>query len=81
LNRAQGAPAALNEIVILPWLHGTVFISVADLEKPAILEAARKFQELGFRIKATNGTYQFLREASSTMATFAKRRSNTRCRI
>ena len=41
-------------------LNGTVFISVADREKAAILEAARKFQELGFRIKATSGTHQFL---------------------
>jgi carbamoyl-phosphate synthase large subunit len=43
-------------------LSGTVFISVSDREKAAILEAARKFQELGFRIKATNGTHRFLRE-------------------
>jgi len=41
-------------------LKGTVFISVTDKEKPAILDVARKFQELGFRIKATNGTHQFL---------------------
>ncbi len=43
-------------------LKGTVFISVADQEKAAILEAARKFQELGFRIKATSGTHQFLQQ-------------------
>jgi carbamoyl-phosphate synthase large subunit len=43
-------------------LSGTVFISVSDREKAAILEAARKFQELGFRIKATNGTHRFLQE-------------------
>jgi carbamoyl-phosphate synthase large subunit len=42
-------------------LQGMVFISVADGEKPAVLETARKFQSLGFRIKATNGTHQFLR--------------------
>jgi carbamoyl-phosphate synthase large subunit len=41
-------------------LSGTVFISVSDREKAAILEAARRFQELGFRIKATTGTHQFL---------------------
>ncbi len=39
---------------------GTVFISVTDRDKPAILEVARKFQELGFRIKATGGTHDFL---------------------
>ena len=43
-------------------LEGTVFISVTDSDKPSILEAARKFQELGFRIKATGGTCAFLRQ-------------------
>ena len=43
-------------------LHGTVFLSVNDKEKPRLLETARKFAELGFRIKATNGTWKFLRE-------------------
>jgi carbamoyl-phosphate synthase large subunit len=41
-------------------LSGTVFISVADKDKPAIAEVALKFQEMGFRIKATNGTQAFL---------------------
>ena len=39
-----------------------VFISVTDKDKPGILEVARKFQELGFRIKATNGTHAFLQQ-------------------
>ncbi len=43
-------------------LEGTVFISLTDGDKPYILEAARKFQELGFRIKATGGTCAFLRQ-------------------
>jgi carbamoyl-phosphate synthase large subunit len=43
-------------------LGGTVFISVSDREKEAVLEAARNFQDLGFRIKATNGTHRFLRD-------------------
>jgi carbamoyl-phosphate synthase large subunit len=43
-------------------LQGTVFISVTDKEKSAILEVARKFQALGFRIKATNGTCKFLQQ-------------------
>ena len=43
-------------------LQGTVFLSVTDKEKPIILEVARKFQELGFRLKATNGTHQFLQQ-------------------
>jgi carbamoyl-phosphate synthase large subunit len=41
-------------------LQGTVFISLPDPEKPGILETARKFAELGFRIKATGGTCQYL---------------------
>ena len=32
---------------------------MADKDKPAILEVARKFQEMGFQIKATNGTQHF----------------------
>ncbi len=43
-------------------LKGTVLISVTDKDKPVILEPARKFAELGFRIKATTGTYRFLRD-------------------
>ncbi|MHB8770921.1 MAG: carbamoyl-phosphate synthase large subunit [Syntrophales bacterium] len=43
-------------------LEGTIFISVADGDKPAILETARTFQELGFRIKATAGTCTYLRQ-------------------
>jgi carbamoyl-phosphate synthase large subunit len=42
-------------------LKGTVFVSVSDREKPHILETARKFAELGFRIKATEGTWSYLR--------------------
>lgn len=42
-------------------LKGTVFLSVSDREKPLMLETARKFAELGFRIKATEGTWSYLR--------------------
>jgi carbamoyl-phosphate synthase large subunit len=45
-------------------LEGTVFISVTDGDKPHVLETARRFQELGFRIKATGGTNAFLRQNS-----------------
>ena len=41
-------------------LRGTVLISVTDKDKPHILKAARKFQELGFGLKATAGTHVFL---------------------
>ena len=39
---------------------GTVLITVANREKPSALEPARLFQELGFKIRATNGTHHFL---------------------
>ena len=41
-------------------LTGTVFISVADQDKARIVDAARKFAELGSKVKATNGTCKFL---------------------
>jgi len=39
---------------------GTVLISVNDLDKPEALETAREFAKIGFKIKATGGTYRFL---------------------
>jgi len=46
---------------ILP-LEGSVLISVTALEKErsALEDIARQFKELGFRIKATDGTHKFL---------------------
>jgi carbamoyl-phosphate synthase large subunit len=44
-------------------LEGTVLITVADRDKPAVREVARRFAELGFTIKATSGTQTFLAEA------------------
>ena len=41
-------------------LEGTVLITVSDPEKQSVLQVARRFQELGFRIRATNGTRRFL---------------------
>ena len=41
-------------------LEGTVLITVADRDKPAVIEVARRFAELGFRIKATQGTRALL---------------------
>ena len=41
-------------------LEGTVLITVADRDKPAVLEVARRFADLGFRIKATQGTHALL---------------------
>jgi carbamoyl-phosphate synthase large subunit len=41
-------------------LEGTVLVTVAEPDKGGILEAARLFAKLGFRIKATRGTRDFL---------------------
>jgi carbamoyl-phosphate synthase large subunit len=40
--------------------EGTVLISVADRDKPAVVEVARRFAEMGFSIKATEGTHRCL---------------------
>lgn len=39
--------------------EGTVLITVSDQDKQAALEVAKRFEHLGFRIKATRGTHQF----------------------
>ncbi len=43
-------------------LEGTVLITVADRDKRDVLAVARRFAELGFRIKATQGTHTLLTE-------------------
>ena len=39
---------------------GTVLISVTNDDKPAALETAREFERIGFKIRATAGTNQYL---------------------
>ena len=41
-------------------LTGTVFISVADSDKRAVILPAHRLQELGFRLVATEGTAEIL---------------------
>ncbi len=43
-------------------LSGTVLISINDGDKPEIIQVAKDFEELGFKIKATGGTYNLLAE-------------------
>ncbi|TNF45540.1 carbamoyl-phosphate synthase large subunit [bacterium] len=43
-------------------LNGRVLITVADRDKKASIDMARKFSDLGFNILATKGTYAFLEE-------------------
>jgi len=40
--------------------QGSIFFSLADRDKPAGLEAARRFADLGFEIIATEGTARYL---------------------
>lgn len=42
---------------------GSVFLSVRDSEKEKMIQVAKKFQEFGFKIVATEGTAQALRKA------------------
>ena len=42
-------------------LTGSVYMTIADADKPAILPAARHFFEMGFKVYATKGTSTFLR--------------------
>jgi len=46
---------------VLPC-EGTVLITVSEADRPAVLEVARQFQQLGFKIMATQGTHKFLEE-------------------
>ena len=48
---------------------GTVFLSLADRDKPAGLEVARSFSVLGFSIAATLGTAGYLRSNGLTVDT------------
>ncbi|MFC1894014.1 carbamoyl-phosphate synthase large subunit, partial [Chloroflexota bacterium] len=46
---------------LLP-LEGTALITVSLKDRPAVYEVAEQFAKLGFKIKATQGTRQFLAE-------------------
>ena len=43
-------------------IEGNILITVADRDKEAIVEAVRRFQQLGFTILATKGTAAFLQK-------------------
>jgi carbamoyl-phosphate synthase large subunit len=43
-------------------LEGAVLFTIADRDKPAALEAVRRFRELGFTLMATEGTHRYLAE-------------------
>ncbi|MEJ5255688.1 MAG: carbamoyl-phosphate synthase large subunit [Acidimicrobiales bacterium] len=49
--------------------RGTVFLSLADRDKPLGARAARRFAELGFSIAATSGTAAFLEDQGIEVST------------
>jgi carbamoyl-phosphate synthase large subunit len=51
---------------------GVVLISVTDKERPAALAVAREFADLGFRIKATEGTHRYLVEHGASSESVLK---------
>lgn len=53
-------------------LAGTVFISVADRDKPQIVLPVRRLAQLGYRILATDGTSKMLRRHGIESQTVAK---------
>jgi len=55
------AKSQLGGGIVLP-AGGTAFVSVKTTDKPHILPAVRQLIELGFRIIATGGTADFLRQ-------------------
>jgi carbamoyl-phosphate synthase large subunit len=52
----------------LPW-SGTVFLTLADHDKPGGLEVARRFTQLGFALAATSGTAAYLAANGVPVAT------------
>ncbi len=40
--------------------EGTVLITISEEDKPSVLPVAKQFKDIGFKIKATKGTNQFL---------------------
>ncbi len=53
-------------------MGGTVLITVSDHDRLAVFEVARQFADLGFKIKATAGTHQFLASRGVVAKTILK---------
>lgn len=65
------AKAQLGAGVRLP-MSGTVFLSVKETDKGAMVPLARRLSEMGFTIMATRGTAARIREAGLEVKTVAK---------
>ena len=42
--------------------YGTIFVTIADRDKPTALPLIKRFYDLGFNIEATKGTCEYLRQ-------------------
>jgi carbamoyl-phosphate synthase large subunit len=60
------AKAQISAGQVLPT-SGTVFLSVNDRDKPALVELAKRFVELGFQLVATHGTANIVEQAGMTV--------------
>ena len=47
--------------------EGTIFVSVRDADKPALLDMARDLLDMGYKLIATGGTESFLKERGITV--------------
>jgi carbamoyl-phosphate synthase large subunit len=65
------AKAELAAGQILPQ-SGTVFVSVNDRDKAAVVPVAKEFAEIGFSIVATSGTYSTLKQAGVAVESILK---------
>ncbi|MDO4758224.1 MAG: carbamoyl-phosphate synthase large subunit [Rikenellaceae bacterium] len=52
--------------------YGTIFVSIADDDKPLALPLIQRFYDLGFNIEATAGTAEYLREHGVRTRTLRK---------
>jgi len=52
--------------------EGTVLLTVSENDKPGVLEVARQFDSLGFKIKATKGTCELLGDNGITAEHISK---------
>ncbi len=65
IDKDQGIAYAKSQMaagVTLP-MDGNLFISVSDMHKDTVVEVAKKFADLGFKLISTSGTASVLREA------------------
>lgn len=53
-------------------LNGKIFISVRDRDKPAVVDIAREFQQMGFTLFASTGTARYLSDKSIDVVVITK---------